>query len=293
MGVGEEEVGKMVEDVLERVWVMRVFDWWGVMEAVGEVRAYVHVRREESRDVESGNVKEDVEGSSSKRARMGVDGGVQRAEEEEEEEEEAFSPLSSLSSLPSQTPSPPPLLQTQKETKTEIPDSDAETDEDILISCHAPPAPAHSPELETQSQNILRGEIPGSSDEELSPSPPPALPSVPRPAVGFLIIDTVTHPVTALLSKAHSSSSSYTSPLGVFGIGIGEETVPAGAGAVGGAYALVERFWRELGIWVGREGVGVLVSAFLNKKKIFVSVCVYERELLRWRMQVTLKLLYN
>ena len=41
-----EEVSRMVEGVLDRVWVMRAFDLWGVIEAVGEVRGHVEANIE-------------------------------------------------------------------------------------------------------------------------------------------------------------------------------------------------------------------------------------------------------
>lgn len=338
--VGDEEVVKMVEEVLDRVWVMRVFDWWGVEEAVGEVRGYVegHAVGGESVEADLGGGEADVGGEGN------GEGGIPGPGNGKEEDGNGTgngnaggspvvetSPLSPVPSSPSSLPSsplslpppssqiiPPPTLAPQlappTRRATEIPDSDAESDEeDILLSPPSlkPSPPPLSASAHHSQYSQLPDEIPGSSDDEGDGSPPgsPELPLLPTyayargnteihldgdgeredippqvasspptipspslatpsknevstvhrqsqsPAIGILVVDTITHPVEALVTKAASSSGFIA--VGGAG-GIGTEVAPGQA--VGGAYALLERYFRELGVWAGEWGVGVLVG---------------------------------
>ncbi|KAF8418195.1 hypothetical protein EV426DRAFT_720757 [Tirmania nivea] len=294
--LGESEEGKIVGGVLDRVWVMRVFNWWGLVEAVGEVRGHVEG---EAAVVELPEA-------------VLNEGGGQELKDHVVES----SPLSSPPTSPPSSPPPSPQIVSPSPTKciqpqlllhppsqvsftrgvTEIPDSDAESDEDVLVSGSGQYSPLH--DLPTRSQGSqLPHEIPGGPDgdgddslpgspfrptyahargnTEISlsghtrddvpitqvPSSPLTFPGSsplilaaaaephcsPEPAIGILVIDTITHPVETLISKAASSSGNLGSSGG---------TVPAG---VAGVYALLEKYFRELGGWAKEWGIGVLL----------------------------------
>ncbi|KAF8445190.1 hypothetical protein BGX38DRAFT_1271401 [Terfezia claveryi] len=305
--LGESEVVKMVGEVLDRVWVMRVFDWWGVVEAVGEVMGHVEGQAaavEGSEAVFSGDAGDHcgngdvVEDSPREIGKMGgnmmVSGGGQQLKDQVVESSPLSSPLTSpLSSpLPSCQVGPPsPPLCPQKSSLhspsqvplvggvIEIPDSDAESDEEIIVSGSRHHSPLH--DLPAHSQNSQHPyEIPGSSDEDGDdtlpgsplrptedipitqvPSSPPTIsvsspraiaaaaepPGTPESAIGILVIDTITHPIEAMVNKA-ALSSGYQGGSG--------GTVPAG---VASAYASLEKYFRELGGWAKQWGVGVLL----------------------------------
>lgn len=306
--LGESEAGEIVKGVLDRVWVMRVFDWWGVVEAVGEVREHVEGQVElqgaavvEGGGGESGNG--DAVKERKKQDGSVVEEGGGGGQELMVESSPLSSPPSSLLSSPSPLPRVVPLFPQphsplhpprQVPGVVEIPDSDAESDEEILVPESRQYSPLHGVPVRSQGSQLPH-EIPGSSDEgeddalpsspfqptyahargnteisfsghrredittaQVPSSPPPAAataaepPHIPEPAIGILVIDTITHPVEALINKA-ASSSGYSGGSG--------GTVPAG---VAGAYALLERYFRELSAWVKEWGIAVLVSLFVR-----------------------------
>ena len=73
------------------------------------------------------------------------------------------------------------------------------------------------------------------------------------PVIGILVIDTITHPVESLLTKAAASA-------GVTAIGSGRADGANTAG-VGGAFALLEKFLGNLTEFVHQRGVSVLVGS--------------------------------
>lgn len=357
----EEEVARMVEGVLDRVWVMRAFDWWGVAEAVGEVRGHVEANVEAQTDDTGGREQQGAE------VEMGVgceEAGGETVEKEEDREgiiertwgmgvAEVDNPIPI--SLPSSPPLPPaarspsplessplsspppssqlvppsptfpqslalPLPPTLTRSRTEIPDSEAESDEGIISSLSSsppihrtPPPPLYpaseasqsSLDLPTQSPSrenphfrdevsASAGEKVGRGDEEVSegkgqylggeihmlqhlPSQDNqtythdqgsvanidfatssrahqlTLPSSSQtdqcrtnlkvPVIGVLVIDTITHPVESLLTRAAASA----------GIAAG--------GKVDGALALLEKFFGSLTEFVHQRGISVMVGS--------------------------------
>ena len=348
-----EEVAGMVEGVLDRVWVMRAFDWWGVADAVGEVREHVEANfevqpddnpdgGEQGEEVVAGCREVDREIDREGREGIGRDRGSQCIGVTEID-----SPISPPSSplpppsLPESSPlsSPPPSSQlfppsptflqsialplpnTLTRGRTEIPDSDAGSDEDIIISSisssppiHNTPSPPRYPDSEaslgipTQSSSqknpYFGDEIPASTDTEENRgdeqineeekqyyggeiptlqsqdsqtyinalarvasidcnNAEPPLPSgnniradqyrmhLKVPVIGILVIDTITHPVESLLTKAAASA----------GVAAGGRMDGANTAGVGGALALLEKFFGNLTEFVHRRGVSVLVGS--------------------------------
>jgi len=304
---------------LDRVWVMRVFDWWGVVEAVGEVRGHVEGQAAVVEALEAvlsgdaggpGGNGDMVEDSSREMGEMKQDGNMVaeggRGQELNDQVVESSPPTSPLSSPPPSPqiapPSPPLCPQSLYPPSqapltggvTEIPDSDAGSDEEIIVSGSRQHSPLHNLPIHSQNSQLpdeTAGSSGGGGDDSLpgspfrptyahargnteiflggytregipitqEPSSPPTIsgssppvitaaaepPHIPEPAIGILVIDTITHPVEALINKAASSS------------GYSGGSVPIG---VAGAYALLEKYFRELGGWAKEWGVGVLVS---------------------------------
>ena len=201
-----EEVSRMVEGVLDRVWVMRAFDLWGVTEAVGEVRGHVEANVEVQSDNDPGREREEEVGVGCGEVEREVDDkeGIGRSQCIWVTDPITLPlPPGRSPSLPDSSPlsSPPPsselfspsptflqssalpLPEPLTRGRTEIPDSDAGSDEDIVISSlsssppiHKTSSPPHdltsgaSPEVSTKlpspPNSYLRDEIPASTGEK-------------------------------------------------------------------------------------------------------------------------------